>query len=232
SPALGEALRALGRREGVTLFMTLLAAWAALLHGSSGQDEVVIGSPVANRGRLEIEPLLGCFVNMLPLRLAVAGNPPFRALLGQAREVALAAYAHQELPFERLVDELKVERRRDRNPLFQAAFALQNTPLPPLALPGMTLEPLAEEEGVAKFDLNLVVVERGAELAGALIYATDLFDAPAAARLGRRYAALLAAFAADPERGILDPLPGEEESAAERVESPRVAALRAEEFQF
>ena len=122
---LGEALKALSRQEGVTLFMTLLAAFKILLHRYTSQDDLVVGTPIANRNRLETEGLIGFFVNTLVLRTDLSGNPSFRELLRRVREVCLAAYSHQDLPFEKLVEELHLQRDLSRNPLFQVMFVLQ-----------------------------------------------------------------------------------------------------------
>ena len=140
-PALTGALEALSRRENVTLFMTLLAAFQTLLHRYTGQADLVVGSPVAHRPRAELEGLIGCFVNILALRADLSGDPPFRELLGRVREAALGAYAHQDLPFEKLVEELRPERDSSHTPLFQVLFALQNAPGSSLELDGLTLEP-------------------------------------------------------------------------------------------
>jgi hypothetical protein len=141
--SLSEALEALSQREGVTLFMTLLAAFQTLLYRYTQQEDIPVGSPIANRNRSEIEGLIGFFVNSLVLRTDLSGNPTFRELLSRVREVALGAYAHQDLPFEKLVEELHPERSLNQNPLFQVVFALQNAPMETLELPGLTLSPTA-----------------------------------------------------------------------------------------
>jgi amino acid adenylation domain-containing protein len=194
-PRLTQALAALARRSGATLFMTLLAAFQALLSRLSGQRDLVVGSPIAGRNYQEIEGLIGCFVNVLALRADLTADPSFSALLAQMRQTALDAYAHQDLPFELLVEALQPHRDLARNPLFQIAFALQNAPLPEIALPGLGIEPIAEPSETAKFELSLLLQEATAgppSLVGVLEYATDLFDAATAERLARRFAALLA----------------------------------------
>ncbi len=200
--APAERLAALAQEERATLFMVLLAAFQTLLGRTSGQDDVVVGTPIANRTRLETEPLIGFFVNTLALRAELAGEPPFRALLAQVRETTLAAYAHQELPFERLVEELNPERSLARTPLFQVLFSLQNTPGGSLELPGLSLAPLPLAAGGAKFDLSLFVSQEPSGLFGDLGYDAALFDAASARRLAAHLEVLLAGIAADPDRPI------------------------------
>ncbi len=154
-PSTSSALR-----EEVTPFMVHLAAFAALLHRYSGQDDLSIGVPVAGRTRPEIEPLIGFFVNTLVLRADLSGDPTFRELLARIRRAALGALEHQELPFELLVEELAPRRDLARQPLFQVAFAMQNAPIPEVELPGVTLAPLAVEPGTARFDLTLNILPR------------------------------------------------------------------------
>src|SRR5215213_2360311 len=171
---LTRALQDLSRAEGVTLFMTLLAGFAALLWRYTGERDVVVGTPVANRGRREVEGLIGFFVNTLPLRMQVGGEESFRETLGRVREVCLGGYAHQEVPFERVVEELGVERRLSQSPLFQVMFALQNAPLPPLQMSGLEAELLEVEVETAKFDLTVSLSEIEGELHGYVECSTDL----------------------------------------------------------
>ncbi|MGH8059783.1 MAG: condensation domain-containing protein, partial [Candidatus Entotheonellia bacterium] len=156
---LATALKGLSRREGVTLFMTLLAAFQVLLARYTGQEDLVVGTPIAGRTYLETEGLIGFFVNTLPLRTQLTGDPTFRELLTRVREVALGAYAHQDLPFEKLVEELQPDRDLSSTPVFQVMFILQNAPRRPLELPGLSLTPLDVDAGTAKFDLTLSVTE-------------------------------------------------------------------------
>lgn len=206
---LTASLEALSRRYGLTLFMTLLAGFAALLRRISGEDDLVLGTPIANRHRQEVEPLIGLFVNTLALRLRPHGAAPFHGLLRQAEQVALGAYAHQDLPFERLIETLRPERSLSHNPLCQVLFALQNYPAEPLALGELELEPLAEtalDTGTSKFDLTLYLWQVDGELSGLFEYNVDLFDAATVARLGEQLEPLLHGAAADPATAV-DHLP-------------------------
>jgi amino acid adenylation domain-containing protein len=195
-------LRALGRREGATLFMVLLSGFQLLLSRYAGQDDLVVGTPVAGRTRAETEGLIGCFVNTLAMRADLSGDPPFRALLARTREAALEAYAHQELPFERLVEALGVERSLAHTPLFQAVFALQNTPAGEHAFPGLRMSAMEVGYETAKFDLYLAAEEHGGELRLALEYATELFDAATAGRMLDHLEVLLRGIADDPGRRL------------------------------
>jgi len=189
-PNLAAGLRGLARGEGSTLFMTALAAFSALLGWLTGQSDLVVGSPVAGRTEAGIEGLLGFFVNTLGLRVGLQGDPPFRALLGRVRESALSAYAHQDLPFERLVEELHPERDLSRSPLFQVMFSLDPMQGGELA-PGLACEPLRVDTGTAKFDLSFFLEQEAEGLTAVLEYAADLFDAATVARLGRSWFSLL-----------------------------------------
>jgi amino acid adenylation domain-containing protein len=190
---------ALSRREGATLFMTLFAAFRVLLQRYTGQDDLLVGSPIANRNRVEIEGLIGFFVNTLVLRTDLSGDPTFAELLARVREAALGAYAHQDLPFEKIVEELAPERDLSRNPLAQVVFLLHNAPMPPLALgSGLTLESEDPPVDTAKFDLSLGLEEAGGELVGAAEYATDLFDGSTIRRMLGHFRGLLTAAVADP----------------------------------
>jgi amino acid adenylation domain-containing protein len=194
---LSERLRELARREGVTLYMLLFAAWQTLLTRYTGQEDIVVGSPVAGRTRAETEGLIGFFVNTLVLRTDLSGDPTFRELLGRVREVCLGAYAHQEVPFEKVVEELAPERSLSHTPLFQVALTLHNEPVETQKLDGLTAEPFLVESGTSKFDLSLALVERGAALTGTLRYSTDLFDAGTAERMLQHLRRLLEGAADD-----------------------------------
>jgi amino acid adenylation domain-containing protein len=193
--ALGAALRGLARSEGATLFMTALAAFSALLGRFTGQDDLVVGSPVANRSEAGIEELIGFFVNTLALRADLGEDPSCCELFARVRESALGAYAHQDVPFERLVEELQPQRDLSRSPLFQAMFALAAARSAELA-PGLRYESVPVDTATAKFDLALFLTEEeSGGLTAILEYATDLFDAATVARLGRSYLRLLSGLA-------------------------------------
>ncbi len=178
--------------RGVTLFMTVLAAFAALLGRMSGQTDVVLGAPIAGRNREETEPLIGFFINTLVLRCDLAGEPSFAALAERLREITLEAYSHQDVPFEKLVEALSPERNLSHTPLFQVMFAWQNMPLHDLELPGLKVEPLEVATGSAKFDLNLSLNAAGEGLFGWIEYGREIFDGATAARLLRQLETLLA----------------------------------------
>ncbi|RMF31802.1 MAG: amino acid adenylation domain-containing protein, partial [Chloroflexi bacterium] len=199
---LTQAIKELCQREGVTLFMTLLAAFQTLLSRYSGQDDISVGVPIANRTRAELEGLIGFFVNTLVMRTKLDGNPTFRQVLKRVREVALGAYAHQDLPFEMLVEALQPERDMSHTPLFQVMFVLQNAPAEPLELPGLTLTPVEVDRGTATFDLTLSMTEGPEGLSGSLEYNTDLFDAATIRRMLGHFQTLLEAVVADPDRPI------------------------------
>ncbi|HEX7238686.1 MAG TPA: amino acid adenylation domain-containing protein, partial [Longimicrobiaceae bacterium] len=213
---LTRRLRELSRREGATLFMTALAGWQALLGRYAGEDDVVVGTPVAGRSRVEVEGLIGFFVNLLPLRVDLHGDPTWGTLLGRVREEALGAYAHQDLPFERLVDEVVDERTLTHAPLVQVAFSLARAvELERLSLGNVELESVEVGEGAAKFDLYLDLSEEGEGLRGALVYRTALFEPVTVARMAGHLEILLEAMCADPRGRLRDaPLLREEECRA------------------
>ncbi|MEG3856622.1 amino acid adenylation domain-containing protein [Microcoleus sp. Z1_C4] len=218
---LSEALETLSQREGVTLFMTMLAAFKTLLYHYAQQEDIVVGSPIANRNRSEIEGLIGFFVNSLVLRTDLSGNPTFRELLNRVKEVALGAYAHQDLPFEKLVEELHPDRALNQNPLFQVAFALQNAPGNQLELPELTLSPQQLDVGTARFDLEFHLWERSPNtsgsnqspsnklwvdssegISGMVIYSADLFDEATISRLIGHFQTLLESIVTNPEQRL------------------------------
>ncbi|TCP57969.1 amino acid adenylation domain-containing protein [Tumebacillus sp. BK434] len=196
---LHAALQALSRREESTLFMTLLAAFKTLLHRYSGQDDLLVGTPVAGRTHQEIERSIGLFVNTLVLRTDVSGNPTFRELLGRVKETTLGAYSHDEVPFEKLVEELGAARDRSYTPFFQVMFALQSALLPDFELPELHVSRVEVDNGTAKFDLTLFVEERADGLCAALEYNTDLFTAATIERMAGHLLHLLTAIVQQPE---------------------------------
>jgi amino acid adenylation domain-containing protein len=197
-----EKLKALSRREGATLFMTLLAAFNVLLSRYSGQKDVVVGTNIANRNRAETEGLIGFFINNLVLRTDLSGDPDFRELLGRVREVCLGAYIHQDIPFDKLVEELQPERTLRHNPLFQVMFVLQNAPRSDLRAPGVSFSPFGATRKVSRFDLLLNVFETPQGLYGSLEYNTDLFNASTVERMLEQFRTLLGAVADDPEKEV------------------------------
>jgi amino acid adenylation domain-containing protein len=199
---LSQGLARLSQAHGVTMFMTLLAGYQALLSRYSGQGDIVVGSALANRQRAEVEPLIGFFVNTLVFRTKFDGNPTFRELLGRVRETALGAYAHQDVPFEMLVDTVQPERNLSHSPLFQAALSLQNVPVPVRELPGLSLEPVDLDKGIAGYDMLLQVTETPEGLACAWEYNVDLFDAPTIARMAGHLQTLFAAAVANPAQPV------------------------------
>ncbi|HDQ71431.1 MAG TPA: amino acid adenylation domain-containing protein, partial [Chloroflexi bacterium] len=201
-PVLSAAVRAVGRRCGATLFMTLLAAFQALLARYTGQQDVVVGTPIAGRQRREVEDLIGFFANTLALRADLSGGPAFEDLVAQVREVTLEAHAHQDVPFERLVEALQPERDMSHTPLFQVMFALQDTAALDVALADLSLSGLAFESEIAKFDLTMSVEDVAEDLIVAIEYNTDLFAPSTIERMLDHFRVLLEGAVADPGRQV------------------------------
>ena len=200
---LYDALKALSQRERCTPFMTLLAALQTLLHRYTGQDDIIVGSPTANRNQSELEGLIGLFLNMLVLRTDLSGNPTFRELLGRVREVTLGAYANQDAPFEKLVEVLQPSRDLSRSPLFQVM--LEVSPMEEaLELSGLSVSPLEFDSGTAQYDLAIHLHEEAEGLAGYFEYNTDLFDGPAIDKLAGHFQALLGSIVSNPGQRISD----------------------------
>jgi len=209
SPALSDSLRALSRQEDVTLFMLLLAAFKVVLWRYSGQENIVVATPVAGRDRSEIEGLIGFFVNTLVLHTDVSGNPTFRELLKRVREVALGAYAHQDLPFEKLVEEIRPERDTSQNPLFQVMFTLQNVSAPTMETPqvqsaGLTMTRIDADSVTSQFDLTLGLIERETDLVLWIEYNTHLFNRDRIERMAGHLRSLLAAVVENPNLRLSD----------------------------
>jgi amino acid adenylation domain-containing protein len=202
TPGVTAALKAVSRREGATLFMALLAGFEALLYRHTGQASFAVGTPVAGRGREELKGLIGFFVNTLALPADVSGDPTFAELLGRVRAEALGGYAHEEAPFEGVVEKLRPSRALDRSPVFQVMLALDNTPHEELRLGALAVERLPSDGGAAKYNLSLSLREEGGGLSAMLSYDADLFDEATVRALAERYARLLAGAAADPSRRV------------------------------
>jgi amino acid adenylation domain-containing protein len=200
SPTLTQALKTLSQWHGVTLFMTLLAAFQTLLHCYTGQDDIAVGVLIANRHRVELESLIGFFVNTLVLRTDLSGDPSFEELIARVREVTLGAYEHQDLPYEKLLEELRPPRDLSRNPLFQALFVLHNTPQQTLELPGLTVSPLEIDPCTARFDVTLEFWETPEGLRGRFEYSTDLFETATIVRMAGHLQTLLEGIVAHPEQ--------------------------------
>ncbi|MEH1895039.1 MAG: amino acid adenylation domain-containing protein [Nostoc sp.] len=199
---LTSQLVTLSQKSGVTLFMTLLAAFAILLHRYTGQDDICIGSPFANRNRQEVNPLIGCFVNTLVLRTQIEDNPSFSQFLQQVRSVVWDGHAHQDIPFEQVVEALQPERSLGYNPLFQVMFVLENFSLDTLELPGISLTPEMVERGTAQFDLSLSIWETKKGLIGSWEYNSDLFKADTIARMTGHFQTLLETIVTDPNQRV------------------------------
>ncbi|MDM8558776.1 amino acid adenylation domain-containing protein [Candidatus Parabeggiatoa sp. HSG14] len=199
---LSTQLKSLSRQTGTTLFMTLLSAFSTLLTRYTGSDDIVIGSPIANRTHRQIESLIGFFVNTLVLRIDLSENPPFEKILKRVRQVALDAYAHQDIPFEQLVEELQPKRNLSHSPLFQVMFSLENTQNNDLELSGLTVTPVVLEDTIAKFDLSLELTETDSRLTGGFEYNTDLFEWATIARIFGHFQTLLMGIVENPLKPI------------------------------
>ena len=202
SPGLTESVRRLGRTANATPYMVLLAAFGVLLRRYGGQDDVVIGSPVACRDSDQVKPLLGLFTNTVAMRVDLSGAPTFRQLVDRVREVCLGAYAHQELPLDKIVEDLRPPRRPGRNPLFDVLFAVQHPPRLDLAIPGVRTVPREVERFTTRFDLELHFWEHRDHFTGAFVFATELFDRDTVHRLARHLVALLTSAVAEPDRPV------------------------------
>ncbi|MFP5264068.1 MAG: amino acid adenylation domain-containing protein [Blastocatellia bacterium] len=202
SREVADALRAIGRQEKASLFMILLAAWKALLHRYTGQNDIVVGAPVANRSRSEFEGMVGFFVNSLILDTDISGYPTFRELLKRVRETTFGAFNNQDFPFERLVEILQPARNMSRNPLFQTDFILQNSPRSSYEVTDLSFEALPVENGTAQLDMTLDLWEEPDGIGGWLEYDIDLFDASTAARIVSHFTNILEAIIVDPDRKL------------------------------
>jgi amino acid adenylation domain-containing protein len=199
---LSANLQDFSRHEGITLFMSLLAGFQSLLSRYSGQEQIVLGTDVANRPTVETEKLIGFFINLLPIRTDLSGNPTFRELLGRVRETALGAYAHQDMPFDKLVEELQPERSLSHNPIVQALFVMQNIPRTRKEIAGLELSAFEMPLSRSKFDLAVFMVETDSGLVGHWVYSTDLFDRSTIQRMAGHLEVLLGSAVAQPETRI------------------------------
>ncbi|MBV9010723.1 MAG: AMP-binding protein [Pseudonocardiales bacterium] len=214
SAELTAGIKRLCRDQGATLYMVLLTGFAALLRRYSGQDDILVGSPSANRDNPQIEPLIGTFANILPLRLDTSGNPSFADLLHRVRDVSLGALAHQHIRLEKIVQEVAPQRDPGGNPLFRVIFALQNFERPEIELPGLTVSMESLPEGTSHLDLELCLWEQRDVLRGALIFATDLFERRTAKRMTGQLRRVFEAVMVDPHRRLADlPLVSEQDQA-------------------
>ena len=214
---LTDKLKALSRQEGVTLFMLLLAAFQTFLYRYTGQDDIPVGSPIANRNHRELKRLIGCFINTLVLRTNLGGNPSFRELLGRVRQVALGAYAHHDLPFEQLVEALRPQRDVSYNPLFQVSFTFQHAPQLE-EIPGLTLDQLKVESLTSQFDLRLIIETTDRELTTSFEYNTDLFEDATITRMLGHFHNLLEGIVGNPNQSLSDlPLLSEAEQHQQLV---------------
>ncbi|HEY7816951.1 MAG TPA: condensation domain-containing protein, partial [Vicinamibacteria bacterium] len=201
-PRLHQSLTELSRSEKGTLFMTLMAALKVLLSRYSGQDDIVVGSAIAGRDRPDLEPLIGFFVNMLVMRTSLSGDPTFRELTRRAREVALSAYAHQRVPFEKLVEELQPDRDLSREPLFQVAMSVDRYRMEIPSTAGFPCAPLPVDSGTAKFDMTWFFLDGGKKLVGSIQYSLDLFDRSTILRALNHLETLLESVVANPDRHL------------------------------
>ncbi|MGH2510818.1 MAG: condensation domain-containing protein, partial [Ktedonobacteraceae bacterium] len=202
SPSLTQSLKTLSLQQGCTLFMTLLAAFQVLLLRYTGQEDIVVGTPIAGRGHRQVEDLIGFFVNTLVLRTSLSGNPSFRDLLNRVREVALDAYAYQDVPFEQLVEALQPIRDLSHNPLFQVFFVLQNTSRETMDIPGLSISSFVIERTTTQFDLTLDLTETADGLEGCLEYNTDLFEAATITRMADHLQTLLTSISNNSDQPI------------------------------
>jgi acyl carrier protein len=218
-PELIEPLKELSRRQGCTLFMTLMAAFQTLLHRMTGQSDILVGTTIAGRNRAELEKLIGFFVNTLAMRTDVSGAPSFIELMRRVREAALGAYVHQEMPFEKLVEELQPERGLSGSPLVQVFFGLQNAPTSTLEMSNLKLNAVGHSNDAVRFDLTLWMEEAPNALGGTWTYSADIFDAATIAQMHERFETLLRSIVANPESPLaLLEIVGEKERMLKQAE--------------
>jgi non-ribosomal peptide synthetase component F len=197
---LVQQLRLLGNREGCTMFMTLLSAFYVLLHYHTRQQDLIVGTDLANRSSVETENMIGFFVNQMALRADLAGNPAFTEILSRVRTVTLEGYLHQDVPFERVVEAVNPPRERNRTPLFQTKFVLQNAPRPKLEMAGLQLSEIELNSGIAKFDLLINVFQQDGNLRMLWEYSTEIFRESTIKRMVECFVTLLESVAANPDQ--------------------------------
>jgi iturin family lipopeptide synthetase A len=202
APALTESLREFSKAAGVTLFMTLLAVFKTLLHRHSGQQDVIVGTDIANRNRIETEGLIGFFVNLLALRTDLRGDPSFRELVRRVHLVTTGAYANQDVPFEQIVSALRPDRSLSKTPFVQVLFVMQNAPAPPISLPDLSLESLQLYTETAEFELIVTMEEAGAGISGSFAYSSDLFERATIVQLQKEFQTLLQSALANPDQPL------------------------------
>ena len=201
---LSESIKTLSQHGGVTLFMTLLATFDVLLYRYTYQTDIVVGTAIANRNRRETEPLIGFFVNMLVMRTNMSGNPSFRELLERVKQMTLAGYQHQDVPFEQIMEMLQPQRSRNRSPVYQVEFTLQNAPLEPLETHGLTFTPISVQPDSTDTDFNFLMSENEDGLVGTVVYSTDLFDQATIERMTNHFQTLLQGIVEEPDRRVLE----------------------------
>jgi non-ribosomal peptide synthetase component F len=223
---LSESLRQLSQQQGATLFMTLLATFEILLMRYTKQEDLIVGTAIANRNRGETEGMIGFFINMLALRTDLSGDPSFRDLLKQVREAALGAYAHQDMPFERLVEEFVPDRASSQTPLVQVAFGFNNAPRQELKLSGLTLSAMPFNDEAGRFDLTLWIDKPSDELRATWYYNTELFEPTTIQRMQGHFETLLRSIAAQPDERLsaMEMLTEEEKQAQAAEQRNRAAA--------
>jgi len=194
-----RTLNELARQNGATLFMILMAGFQALLYRYSGQDQIVVGTDLANRTTPETERMIGFFINLMAVRTDLSGNPTFRELLRRVREGLLGSYAHQEVPFLKIVQDIQPERSATHNPIVQVLFVMQNIPRANRELAGLQMEPFEVPVTTSKFDMAVFVAERAGELIGYWVYSTELFDQPNIQRMVRHFGSLLQSAVSQPD---------------------------------
>jgi len=223
SPELTIALKAICRKEGVTLFMVLLAGYQILLSRLSGQEQVVVGTDSANRFSVETERMIGFFINLLALKTNFEGNPTFRDVLAQVRETTLACYAHQEMPFDKIVEELRPDRNLSHNPIVQVLFVMQNAPVASKDFCGLRLSGFGASIDKSKFDIAVFAAERGNTVEGAWVYSTELFESETIERMARMFSTLLSQAVAEPTTRVsaLELYSEQDKQAREQIKEDR-----------